>query len=72
MFSSIHTSSADLRESESAKRYIIKVTSVSNKVEFFDYTNTILDSYNLTFQWFMPSGRVDYYIVVYNTVEELI
>lgn len=81
---SINTTSADLRELESGERYIIKVTSVSNKVESINakeieqtmYPNAIseikniLDSYNLTFQWFMPSGRVDYYIIVYNTVRE--
>ena len=80
----INTTTADLRDLEAGERYIIKVSSVSNKVESLNpkeieqtmYPNAIyeikhiLDSYNLTFQWSMPAGRVDYYIIVYNTVRE--
>lgn len=80
----INSTSTDLKDLEAGERYLIKVTSVSNKVESVSpkeieqtmYPNAIyeikhvLDSYNLTFQWSMPSGRVDYYIIVYNTVRE--
>lgn len=80
----INSTSADLKDLEAGERYLIKVTSVSNKVESVNskeieqtmYPNAIheikhiLDSYNLTFQWSMPAGRVDYYIIVYNTIRE--
>lgn len=80
----INSTSTDLKDLEAGERYLIKVTSVSNKVESVNakeieqtmYPNAIyeikhvLDSYNLTFQWSMPAGRVDYYIIVYNTVRE--
>ena len=81
---SVNSTTADLRDLEAGERYIIKVSSVSNKVESINpkeleqtmYPNAIheikhtLDSYNLTFQWSMPTGRVDYYLIVYNTVRE--
>lgn len=80
----INSTSTDLKDLEAGERYLIKVSSVSNKVESVSpkeieqtmYPNAIyeikhvLDSYNLTFQWSMPAGRVDYYIIVYNTVRE--
>lgn len=80
----INSTSTELRDLEAGERYVVEVTSTSNKVESTEpkeieqtmYPNAIyeikhiLDSYNLTFQWSMPSGRVDYYIVVYNTVRE--
>lgn len=80
----INSTFTDIRDLEAGERYLIKVTSVSNKVESINpreieqtmYPNAIyeikhiLDSYNLTFQWSMPIGRVDYYIIVYNTVRE--
>lgn len=80
----INSTSADLKDLEAGERYLIRVISVSNKVESVNlkeieqtmYPNAIyeikhtLDSYNLTFQWSIPSGRVDYYIIVYNTVRE--
>lgn len=82
--SNVNGTFTDLKELEAGERYVIKVTSVSNKVESVNpreieqtmYPNAIyeikhvLDSYNLTFQWSMPAGRVDYYIVVYNTVRD--
>lgn len=80
----INSTSTDLKDLEAGERYLIKVSSVSNKMESVSpkeieqtmYPNAIyeikhvLDSYNLTFQWSMPAGRVDYYIIVYNTVRE--
>lgn len=30
----------------------------------------ILDSYNLTFEWEVPQGHRDYYIIVYNPIDE--
>lgn len=30
----------------------------------------VLDSYNITFEWEIPQGHRDYYIIVYNPVEE--
>lgn len=79
-----NSTTADLKDLEAGERYIIKVAAVSNKVESVNpkeieqimYPNAIyevkhiLDSYNLTFQWSMPPGRVDYYTIVYNTVRE--
>lgn len=80
----VNSTSAEIKDLEAGERYIMKVASVSNKVESMTtkeveqtmYPNAIyeikhtLDSYNLTFQWFMPPGRVDYYILLYNTVKE--
>lgn len=81
---SINSTTTELKDLEAGERYLIKVASVSNKVESVNpreleqtmYPNAIYeikhiqDSYNLTFQWSMPAGRVDYYIIVYNTVRE--
>lgn len=80
----INGTSAELKDLEAGERYLIKVISVSNKIESVNakeieqtmYPNAIheikhtLDSYNLSFQWSMPAGRVDYYIIVYNTVRD--
>lgn len=80
----INSTTTELKDLEAGERYLIEVISVSNKAESTEpkeieqtmYPNAIyeikhiLDSYNLTFQWSMPSGRVDYYIIVYNTVRE--
>lgn len=80
----IETTNAELKDLEAGERYLIKVLSVSNKIESTEsreveqtmYPNSIsdikhiLDSYNLTFQWSIPSGRVDYYIIVYNTIRD--
>ena len=30
----------------------------------------ILDSYNITFEWEVPQGHRDYYIIVYNPIDE--
>lgn len=80
----INSTSTELKDLEAGERYLIKVASVSNKIESVTpkeieqtmYPNAIaeikhiLDSYNLTFQWSMPFGRVDYYSILYNTVRE--
>lgn len=81
---SVNSTLAELKDLEAGERYLIKVSSVSNKVESanpkeIEQTMTpnaiqeikhILDSYNLTFQWSMPAGRVDYYTILYNTVRD--
>ncbi|KAL1469545.1 hypothetical protein MTO96_024925 [Rhipicephalus appendiculatus] len=64
--------------------YVVRVATVSNKVESTDaqdveqtlYPNSIkhvnhfLDSQNITFEWTAPPGRVDYYIIVYNPLND--
>ncbi|XP_076348974.1 tyrosine-protein phosphatase 10D-like isoform X1 [Tachypleus tridentatus] len=79
----VNTTSCEIRNLVAGERYIIRVTSVSNRVESKSvremeqsiYPNAIkrvrhiLDSHNVTFEWIAPQGRVDYYIIVYNAVE---
>ncbi|KAG9509621.1 Tyrosine-protein phosphatase 10D, partial [Fragariocoptes setiger] len=81
----IDSTSVVLKDLEAGERYILKVISISNKVESVNakeieqtmYPNSIteiksvLDAYNLTFQWSMPTGQVDYYLIFYNAVREL-
>lgn len=76
--------SSEIRDLVAGERYVIRVSTVSNRVESPDlreieqtmYPNVInsvtyeVASYNVTFQWKVPLGSVDFYIIVYNTVKE--
>jgi len=77
-----NSTSTEVRDLVAGERYVIRVTTVSNRVESPElreieqvmYPN-IIDSvmhevaaYNITFHWKVPFGSVDYYIIVYNTV----
>ncbi|CAM1318251.1 Uncharacterised protein g6905 [Pycnogonum litorale] len=62
------------------ERYIVQVKTVSYRVESarsqqveqtvepsrITEVRHILDSYNITFKWTVPEGRIDYYLIVYN------
>ena len=80
----INTTSIEIKELTAGEKYVFRVASVSNKAEspdireveqillpnpIFDVKHTI-DSHNISFQWFVPIGRIDYYNIVYNTVRE--
>ena len=80
----INTTSIEIKDLTAGERYVFRVASVSNKAEspdireleqtlypnpIFDVKHTI-DSHNISFQWFVPIGRIDYYNIVYNTVRE--
>lgn len=79
-----NTTSVEFRNLIAGERYMFRVSAVSNKAEAPDireieqtmYPNPIsdvrstLDSQNITFQWTVPSGRIDYYNIVFNTVRE--
>jgi cadherin 5 type 2 (VE-cadherin) len=74
--------STEIKDLVAGERYIVRVTTVSNRVESPDpreieqvmYPNIIdsvlheVSAYNITFHWKVPFGAVDYYIIVYNTV----
>jgi len=76
--------STEIRDLVAGERYVFRVNSASNKVENLDvkeieqtiYPNAvesvsyITGSENVTFKLVQPLGRVDYYIIVYNTVSE--
>ncbi|XP_076311183.1 tyrosine-protein phosphatase 10D-like isoform X2 [Tachypleus tridentatus] len=78
----VNATSSEISNLVAGEWYIVRVTSVSNHVESKEvrelkqstYPNSvkhvhyILDSYNVTFEWIAPQGKVDYYIIVYNTV----
>lgn len=74
--------SSEIRDLVAGERYVVRVSTVSNRVESPDvreieqtlYPNVIdsvgheVSSYNISFHWAIPLGSVDYYIIVYNTV----
>lgn len=76
--------STEIRDLVAGEKYVIRVATVSNRVESPDlreieqtmYPNVIdpvvyeVSSQNITFHWKIPQGNVDYYIIVYNTVRE--
>lgn len=76
--------STEIRDLVAGERYVIRVTTVSNKVEspevreieqtmypnLIESVNHDVASQNITFHWKVPLGRIDYYIIVYNTVRE--
>lgn len=76
--------STEIRDLVAGERYVVRVTTVSNKVEspetqeieqtmypnLIDSVNHDIASQNITFNWRVPLGRIDYYIIVYNTVRE--
>ncbi|XP_076324345.1 tyrosine-protein phosphatase 10D-like isoform X1 [Tachypleus tridentatus] len=78
----VNTTSSEIRNLVPGEQYIVRLTSVSNDVESkiikeieksmypnsIRHVRPILDSYNVTFQWIAPQGKIDYYIIVYNTV----
>ncbi|RWS14201.1 tyrosine-protein phosphatase 10D-like protein, partial [Dinothrombium tinctorium] len=80
----VNATSTEIRDLVAGERYVVRVSTISNKVESVDiqeleqtmYPNSIesvshiLGSYNITFKLATPSGRIDYYIIVYNTVRE--
>ena len=76
--------STEIKDLVAGERYVVRVTTVSNRVESPElreieqvmYPN-IIDSvmhevaaYNITFHWKVPLGAVDYYIIVYNTLNQ--
>ncbi|XP_054160491.1 tyrosine-protein phosphatase 10D-like isoform X2 [Oppia nitens] len=80
----INSTSYEIKDLTAGQKYVVRVSSVSNKAEspdireveqtlspnpIFDVKHTI-DSHNISFQWLVPSGRIDYYNIVYNTVKE--
>lgn len=80
----INITSTEIRDLVAGERYIIRVSTVSNKVEspelkevettlypnLIDSVNHEVASQNITFRWSVPLGRIDYYIIVYNTIRE--
>ncbi|KAL1421747.1 hypothetical protein MTO96_022797 [Rhipicephalus appendiculatus] len=80
----VNSTSAEIDDLIAGERYVVRVATVSNKVESTDaqdveqtlYPNSIkhvthfLDSQNITFEWTAPPGRVDYYIIVYNPLND--
>ncbi|XP_040073952.1 LOW QUALITY PROTEIN: tyrosine-protein phosphatase 10D [Ixodes scapularis] len=83
-FGIVNTTSTEIDDLIAGERYVVRVATVSNKVESIEtqdleqtlYPNAIkhvrhfLDSQNITFEWMVPTGRVDYYIIVYNPVRD--
>ncbi|KAH7933806.1 hypothetical protein HPB49_017381 [Dermacentor silvarum] len=83
-FGVVNSTSAEIDDLIAGERYVVRVATVSNKVESTDaqdveqtlYPNSIkhvthfLDSQNITFEWTAPPGRVDYYIIVYNPLND--
>ena len=75
--------SSEIRDLVAGERYVIRVTTISNKVESPDvreieqtmYPNVvgpvkaIPSSKNVTLEWSVPLGKVDYYMIVYNSVD---
>jgi cadherin 5 type 2 (VE-cadherin) len=82
--SAVNSTSIEIKELTAGERYVVRVATVSNKAESPDireveltmYPNPItdvkhtLDSHNITFQWTVPQGRIDFYNIAYNTVGE--
>ncbi|XP_053210085.1 LOW QUALITY PROTEIN: tyrosine-protein phosphatase 10D-like [Panonychus citri] len=80
----INITTTEIRDLVAGERYVFRVNTVSNKVESPDvreieqtmYPNSVesvtysIGSENITFKLVTPLGRVDYYIIVYNTVRE--
>lgn len=80
----VNTTSTELENLTAGERYVVRVATVSNKVESSEtqeleqtlYPNAIkhvrhfLDSQNVTFEWMVPAGRVDYYIIVYSPIRD--
>ncbi|XP_015786402.1 tyrosine-protein phosphatase 10D [Tetranychus urticae] len=80
----INITSTEIRDLVAGERYVFRVNTISNKVESPDvreieqtmYPNAVesvtysIGSENITFKLVTPLGRVDYYIIVYNTVRE--
>lgn len=76
--------STEIRDLVAGERYVVRVTTVSNKVEspetreieqtmypnLIEAVNHDVASQNITFRWNVPLGRIDYYIIVYNTIRE--
>lgn len=75
--------SSEIRDLVAGERYVIRVTTISNKVESPDvreieqtmYPNVVGPvkafpaSKNLTLEWSVPLGKVDYYMVVYHPLD---
>ncbi|RWS29718.1 tyrosine-protein phosphatase 10D-like protein [Leptotrombidium deliense] len=80
----VNTTSTEIRDLVAGERYAVRVSTFSNRVESVDiqeveqtmYPNSIesvshtIDSHNITFRLVTPAGRIDYYIIVYNSVRE--
>ncbi|GFY75034.1 tyrosine-protein phosphatase 10D [Trichonephila inaurata madagascariensis] len=78
-----NATSCEIKKLDSGEKYQVQVVSMSNKVESPDakvveqtmYPNPIkhvrhiLDSYNITFEWNIPPGKKDYYIINYYPVK---
>lgn len=75
--------SSEIRDLVAGERYVIRVTTISNKVESPDvreieqtmYPNVvgpvkaIPSAKNVTLEWAVPLGKVDYYMILYNSAE---
>ncbi|XP_055949262.1 tyrosine-protein phosphatase 10D-like [Argiope bruennichi] len=80
----VNTTSCEIKDLVPGERYSVQVTSVSNKIESLEaeeieqtmYPKPIkkvketLDSYNITFEWEVPEGYRDYYIILYNPIDD--
>ncbi|XP_028968340.1 tyrosine-protein phosphatase 10D [Galendromus occidentalis] len=80
----VNTTTFEMNDLIAGEKYSVKVNAVSNKAESQNspvieqtmYPNAItdvkhsVDSKNVTFSWQRPSGRIDYYIVVFNPVRD--
>ncbi|KAI1301523.1 Tyrosine-protein phosphatase 10D [Halotydeus destructor] len=80
----INITSTEIKDLVAGERYVIRVTTMSNKVEspemqeieqtmypnLIDSVNYEVASQNVSFHWSIPLGRIDYYIIVYNTLRE--
>ncbi|KAG8193889.1 hypothetical protein JTE90_011449 [Oedothorax gibbosus] len=80
----VNTTSCEIKDLVPGERYSVQVTSVSKKVESLEAdqieqtmyprplkrVREVLSSYNVTFEWEVPQGHRDYYIIVYNPVDD--
>lgn len=80
----VNTTSCEIKDLVPGEKYVVQVSTVSKKVESLDAEDIeqtmypkpikkvkeILDSYNITFEWEVPQGHRDYYIIVYNPIDE--
>ncbi|XP_054716929.1 tyrosine-protein phosphatase 10D-like [Uloborus diversus] len=80
----VNTTSCEIKDLVPGEKYAVQVTSVSKKVESLEaeeITQTmypkpikkvkeILDSNNITFEWEVPQGHRDYYIIFYNPIDD--
>ncbi|XP_022661734.1 tyrosine-protein phosphatase 10D-like isoform X5 [Varroa destructor] len=80
----VNSTTYEMNDLVAGEKYSVRVSAVNNKAESQNspvieqtmYPNALtdvkhyVDSKNVTFSWARPSGRIDYYIVVYNPVRD--